>query len=44
MIRALLHPRAKSFDTRRISGQTIHIYRGEAERPPDPFYVASVAE
>ena len=40
----VIHPWAESFNTRRISGQTIHIYRGEAGRPPDPFYVASRAK
>ena len=32
-----IHPQAESFDVRPISEQTIHIYRGEAERPPDRF-------
>ena len=31
-------------ETRPISEQTIDIYRGEAERAPDPFHAASVAE
>ena len=39
-----IHPRAESFDTQLVSEETINIYRREAERPPDPFYVASVAE
>ena len=39
-----IHPWAENFDTRRISEQTIQIYRGKAQRAPDPFYVASVAE